>query len=509
LSSINFANIQGNILRGFNKKNVRLIFFNIESAEKAARFIRQLVKDKRIPSTADLLNAAHELKRYQKTDRNFQPRETWIHVGFSAIGIKKFGLELPPSRKAYRFKNLDQASRKSPEIFLKNGSIKIDKRDPFNAGMKRRSSLLGDVGKDAPDNWVEPFNKKYDMIDGVFRVDSDVVQDAAKTAAGLIREFPRRGLSRLALLSGKAIKNPSGKQIEHFGFRDGVSQPLFKCIDDEEIANRHIEIDINDPRKFILFGLKRRRRWANDGSFMVIRRLSQDVAQFWQFMDENSQKLGLSPESLAAKFVGRWKSGAPLAKFHDSDPNSPDEFNDNDFKYIDNTDENSGIEHRELNDPKGENTPRFAHIRKVYPRDDGSSAETEKNDKQADTHRIIRRGIPFGPKFRSGSKDNTSSQRGLIFVCYQIDLEQQFEFIQRRFANNPKFPMEDRRADSGHGIDPVIGKGKEEAFVNLLQHGKFKKIAGLGEWVTTTGGGYFFSPSITSLKNLDQMFQLQ
>ena len=40
---------------------------------------------------------------------------------------------------------------------------------PFNAGMKNRFTVLGDIEKDDPKNWVEPFNSKYSLIDGVLR----------------------------------------------------------------------------------------------------------------------------------------------------------------------------------------------------------------------------------------------------------------------------------------------------------------------------------------------------
>jgi Dyp-type peroxidase family len=492
LTKINFSNIQGNILKGFNKDNVRLIFFNIGCIDKASDWFRQLVQKKRIPSTMDLIDAEEEASQRGKYDSSLKRRETWMHVGFSANGIRKFKLELPPSHNAYAFKNLDPKKKEDPEIYLKNGSVAVDKNDPFNAGMKNRSKILGDTEKDAPENWVEPFNRTSDSIDGVIRIDSDEPEDADKATIDLINEFTERGIICIGLQKGTVIFNRHGKHIEHFGFRDGVSQPLFKGIDDEEIAKRKIEDDVHDPRKFVLFGLRGERRWANDGSFMVFRRLSQDFEAFWQFMGENSQNYNLSPTGLAARFVGRWQSGAPLAKYPKGDPDLPSRFDDNDFKYLDNNGD------RRLNDPRGEKTPRFAHIRKVYPRDDGMSDDPEENDKQADIHRIIRRGIPFGPIFA----DNPYAKRGLLFICYQIDLEQQFEFIQQKFANNSDFPKQDDQASEGHGIDPIIGKHDAKGFVNLLQNGKFRKITGLKQLITTTGGEYFFSPSISALKNL-------
>ena len=155
---------------------------------------------------------------------------------------------------------------------------------------------------------------------------------------------------------GDAILNKQGKQIEHFGFRDGVSQPLFEFIDKEEIDKRKIEKDIHDPKKLVFFGLGGNREWANDGSFMVIRRLSQDFAGFWEFMRETGPTFGLSMTGIAARFVGRWPTGAPLAKFQDGDPLLPEEFDDNDFKYLKNEEEESGTAHLELDDKDGHNT---------------------------------------------------------------------------------------------------------------------------------------------------------
>jgi Dyp-type peroxidase family len=491
---INLSNIQGNIIKGFNKDNVRFVFFNIRCTDEAREWFGILAKQNRIPSTLILINAEKDMKRKQRKDARFKPRETWIHVALTANGVKKFGLELPPSHNAYAFKNLSPNSRKDPTIYLKNGSVVIDQNDPYNAGMRRRSQILADKGKDDPQRWIEPFNLSYDLIDGVLRIDSDDPQDADKATIDLINEFTEEGIVCIGLQKGTAIFNGHGKHIEHFGFRDGVSQPLFRGIDDDEIARRKIEKDVNDPKKFVLFGLKGDREWANDGSFMVFRRLSQDFAAFWKFMGQNSRKYKLSPTNLAAKFVGRWRSGAPLAKFPSGDPNLPTKFDDNDFSYLHNE------RHRKLNDPRGEKTPRFAHIRKVYPRDDGASADPEQNDKIADTHRILRRGIPFGPLFVVDPK----AERGLLFVCHQIDLEQQFEFIQQMFVNNPFFPKQDTQVPEGHGVDPIIGKRRGREFVNFLQNGKFTKITGLKQWVTTTGGEYFFSPSLSALKNLNR-----
>lgn len=512
-------NIQGNILKGFNKDHVRYIFFNIDDVNKARDWFLQLVEEKRIPSTQDLIDSAANMKKMWDHQPDFNPRETWIHVAFSAEGIKKFGLELPPSHGAYEFG--DPSKGEDPEeIFLKHPDAVVDDNDPFNKGMAGRNTLLGDTGDDAPGKWIEPFNHKLNLIDGLLRIDSDKPNDADQTTIDLLVESTERGITSLGLQKGTAVLNSHGKGIEHFGFRDGVSQPLFEGIDDDTIKNRKIEKDTHDPKKFVLFDLTGNREWANDGSFMVFRRLSQDFPAFWKFMEDKSPGLGISPVALAAKFVGRWRSGAPLAKFPNGDPNLPDEFDDNDFVYLENKEEESGTAHPELDDPRGEHTPRFAHIRKVYPRDDGFGTP-EENDISSDQHRIARRGIPYGPIFAN----DPEAERGLLFACYQIDLENQFEFIQIKWANNAGFPKPDDQPPATttnpsptplrHGPDLIIGKHHGTGSVNLAQLDppgqagpttdhklKFTNIAGFKQWVTTKGGGYFFSPSISALKKL-------
>ena len=134
-------------------------------------------------------------------------------------------------------------------------------------------------------------------------------------------------------------------------------------------------------------------------------------------------------------------------------------------------------------DPRGLKTPRFSHIRKVYPRDDGLRNPSQ-NSEENDTHRILRRGIPYG--MQMSKIDNLD--RGLLFMCYQKNLSSQFEFIQAKFANCSGFPKPECGVEHGH--DPIIGRAKryEKGFVNLILEEKTQLISGLKQWVVTTGG---------------------
>jgi hypothetical protein len=116
---------------------------------------------------------------------------------------------------------------------------------------------------------------------------------------------------------------------------------------------------------------------------------------------------------------------------------------------------------------------------------------------------MLRRGIPFGPLFERGKPDER--ERGIIFNAYMASIEDQYEFLQRRWANDPGFPAntlakygrvpqeEQQRID---GLDPVIGDGAEAARLRLAEDvvRKIPKPA-FGGFVTTTGAVYAFAPS--------------
>ena len=150
-------------------------------------------------------------------------------------------------------------------------------------------------------------------------------------------------------------------------------------------------------------------------------------------------------------------------------------------------------------DEEGDVVPRAAHIRKVYPRDEatpgGGEADTQ-------THRLLRRGIAYGEPYDPGAQIDSRHagnatfphDRGLLFLCYQASLEDQFEFVQSRWVNSPVFPQ------PGDGQDPVIAQEAEQRSFNAPTL-KTPELT-LPQFVTTTGGEYFFSPSISALVSL-------
>ncbi len=139
-------------------------------------------------------------------------------------------------------------------------------------------------------------------------------------------------------------------------------------------------------------------------------------------------------------------------------------------------------------DPSGDRCPRFAHIRKVYPRRTSPVGVEESN-----LHRILRRGIPFGPAFdpTGGRGHGIDSERGLVFACYQSSLSDQFQFLQQSCVNNTDFP------DSDDGPDPVIGV---DGPVTLHLGGDTTPVPSLQRCVHTQGSVYALTPSMETLQ---------
>ncbi len=307
----------------------------------------------------------------------------------------------------------------------------------------------------------------------------------------------------------------------------------------------------------------------------MFRRLRQDVAGFHKFLKAKSREVRgkgaptVTADLLGAQLVGRWRSGAPLMRTKGSSQNANDadipalgdaDCANNNFEFqsktaplpstpqdpVECTDGNTDppLPHfpTAASDREGLVCPFTSHIRKAYPRDDErlslsppqAGDETfPLNENTTQTHRILRRGIPYGPPLRRGKQfstpekpaDDDKVDRGLHFLCYQTSIERQFEFITKRWVNNPDFKepaaangdrSRERPPNERGGHDPIIGQNnaagekrvrafnvavKDEAGRRIGKRITSKDGSGNGvDWVIPTGGGYFFAPSLEALK---------
>jgi Dyp-type peroxidase family len=354
----------------------------------------------------------------------------------------------------------------------------------FHEGALARAPRLRDVGPSGPERWVfgGPRQPTVDAVLTLAAVDPEALSTEAvrwreqAESRGVELVFDQRGARLPGAMAG----------CEHFGFKDGISQPAVRGFDpaDPEAPEERTptgarllpagEIILGRPRLATAGGESPPAPcadWMRDGSFQVLRRMTQDVpgwrAQLTQLAAAISAEHPISADHLAAKLIGRWQSGTPLAVAPDRDAPA--------F---------SAAEPDFTDDPCGFKTPRFAHIRKMYPRDDQFF--------ERDWHRIIRRGVPFGPIYDPAAE--VDAERGLLLNAFMASVENQFEFLMQAWANDPDFITAD------DGPDPLVGHSDMPATLRhpdgCRWHLRFERF------VHTTGTVYAFAPALSALKGL-------
>ena len=219
---------------------------------------------------------------------------------------------------------------------------------------------------------------------------------------------------------------------------------------------------------------------ASNGTFMVYRKLHQNVATFRQYLNEWSQAYPGGKEKLASKFIGRWRDGTPVELSPDKpDPSiTQDPTRSTNFTYD--------------NDLGGTRCPLGGHVRRVNPRDAFGF-----NGRLINRRRITRRGLPYGAYIPEGEPVLDSDDRGTIFMALNASISRQFEFVQQQWIN--------------YGNDARLGNEKDALMGNHGGKGRFVVqgdtspanppfiCSRLPDFVELRGGDYFFLPSITAL----------
>jgi deferrochelatase/peroxidase EfeB len=186
-------------------------------------------------------------------------------------------------------------------------------------------------------------------------------------------------------------------------------------------------------------------------------------------------------EAIAARTVGRWHNGTSLVRYPDRPGTTQDAATgatvdhapDNDFMY--------GAE-----DPAARRCPLGAHIRRANPRD-GLAPGSPEQLAIVNSHRMLRVGRSYAPR------DGTP---GLLFMCVNVDIERQFEFVQESWLHNPSFAGLERETD------PLLGHERPPRCFTVDNSAGPLRLAGLAEFVRMRGGGYFFLPSRTAYRFL-------
>lgn len=264
---------------------------------------------------------------------------------------------------------------------------------------------------------------------------------------------------------------------EHFGFRDGISQPSIAGLDPggtlqpghfvfgyPRLAGGPPIGAVGDPDDVV-----------DNGSLLVFRRLAQQVETFRSFCQGQADRIapqwpGLTPDRVQALLVGRWPSGMPAVGPSDPGTGGDDPADAFDFR---------------AGTPEAGACPLGAHIRKVNPR----RGQTD----QVEAPRILRRGIPFGPPYGVGQDE---AERGLAFVAFQTSIEGQFEFLTQHWMNSGVNPAPEN--------DLLLGRTGGPRTANLPGPAGAVAVTtpDSPSFVTPTGGAYLFAPGRKGLSKL-------
>jgi Dyp-type peroxidase family len=465
-------NVQGFGLAGFRKDHQELLFVRFGSEKGARKLLGHLQPD--VAShreVAEFNTLFSEIRR--RDNREDAVEANWMALALSARGLETLGVDLA-------------------------GLLDGEGKDAFAAGMANRAEQIGDVRDgDLPSGWEKAFRPSAEAIHALIILASDRADDLARHIEETRERIEDADCEVVFSERGHTLEGKL-KGHEHFGFKDGISQPAVVGVDLPPAPGEPPPVALGE---FVLGHPDQNGETAavsdffKDGSFLVFRRLRQDVFAFRQQTQTAVEGAdpALSPEQLAAKMVGRWPSGTPTETSPDADPG--DVGITNAFAYQD-------------VDADGNRTPRFAHIRKVNPRDEvRPGSETEPVERR----RMIRRGIPFGAPLPHDVSDDDGHKRGLHFISVVADVARQFEFIQRQWVNDPNFPSGGTPAIEGgpysppvsgepsDGPDPIVGEHDPGVRSALHQSSGVHPFVLGPEVVQVTAGEYFFAPSITAL----------
>ncbi len=350
----------------------------------------------------------------------------------------------------------------------------------FQQGMAARAEALGDTGESGPAHWEKPLGLRE-----VHVIMTAVAPDRARLEAALSRA--RDAYAHLpgvtAVWRQDCHALSTGR--EPFGYRDAIGQP---AIEGSGVAPTNTREPPLKAGEFVLGYLDETGGWpplpqpeilGRNGTYVAFRKLHQRVAAFRRYLRDQARDPD-DEELVAAKMMGRWRSGAPLARcpLHDDPALGADPRRNNDFDYGD--------------DAVGYQTPPGAHIRRANPRDAAVAGVVR-------LHRMIRRGTAYGPELPEGVLDDDGVDRGLMFAFVGAHLGRQFEFVQSEWIDGGDF------LGLGDVKDPVVGANDGDGTLSIPRRPIPRRLSGLARFVVTRGGEYGFLPGLRALRWLAEL----
>jgi Dyp-type peroxidase family len=456
VSALELDDIQGLILRGYRK-------------EMACHVVLQIVERGRFQALlADLADENLETGPFVTVAADWRdkppvgvPASHCVNLGFTFTGLETLVSD-------------DTALESFPDAFREGAD-------------ERAEGRAGETGNNHPDRWETSLRGKdahaivsvyADSLDEL----EDVLRDVLERIDGAAKELDRFHANRL-----------DGKDVEHFGYEDGLSQPTIEGLEPR------VGLDDPFPRvpagEFVLGQqaqpghpwepMPEPEHLGRNGSFAAFRVMSQDVAAFHAFLATEADRTGIEPELLAAKLCGRWRNGEPLMMRSPGDP--PDHVPRDERNMFDYEATAAYPE----GDPEGLRCPRGAHIRRAFPR-----SQRVVDDFDGFQRRIVRRGMPYGPMFDPDRP--TEEPRGLVghFIC--ASLANQYEYMMLRWLNDGLFTG--RRL--GRTKDPLAGANEPAHSRFVIPGTPDVELTGFTQFVRTRGCLYLFLPSMTALRYL-------
>ncbi len=394
------------------------VLLRVDDAQAGRAFLRRLTPY--VDSAADSRIAAN----------------VWLDVGISYMGLEALGL-----------------SQESLQSFP----------EAFRVGMAARAKQLGDEGVNDPKNWDKPYGTGQVHIGVSAFSDSE---EKRRRALAVARE-QYEGFSGVSVLAMQDFGAQPG-DLNSLGYKDGIDQPPIEGIGVDPLPGQGRPIKAGE---FILgypgeagvpLPMPQPDILGRNGTYVGYRKYQSRVGAFNRFLRENGSTEE-ERELVAAKLVGRWRSGAPLTLAPDKD--SPalgaDPQRNNNFDYA--------------NDPRGRQVPFGSHIRRMNPRDTKLTRLTDVN-----IHRLIRRGTTFGPPYNPNALSEADDEvpHGAIFLFMSAD----GDFI-----------------GAGNERDPIIGRQEEGATFTIPKQPVRRRIHGIQTFNVLKGGEYFFMPSMSAL----------
>ncbi|KAK4182345.1 Dyp-type peroxidase [Podospora australis] len=480
--------IQGDVWsKGFPKSYETYYLFQIKRPAEFAGCLNKMITNKPhlIPNLNMVKDKRDEINYERQLAKEHQDKPKRLPIANALIAFTYKGLEA-----------IQSGRQSHDDLWLDD----IKATDPaFCRGMRSDGPALND-----PTTKLNPLFSDPNVIHGLLKVagsSKETVEERLKEIqldlqrGTVITDVPGGFEGRL----DGATRGGKNRGKEHFGFQDGISQPLMNGLDDipppdpgAALATSTMETDpkflitTKDTRSQDTNGVTRP-DWMYQGSFLVFRKLVQNVKAYNDLVQNNFKKYGCqTADHMGAKLMGRWPSGAPIAlpAYHTSDAPPTDRCKVkkmNSFLY-EKVDDSSA--------PHG--CPLAAHIRKTNPRR-ADEKDSNSGDPGLLFTKIIRGGIPYGPDYTPGEPAGT--ERGLLFACYQGNIEDGFRHMQMIWCNNDSFPK------GGSGFDPIVGQAKRpEDLKTLITADGTEQVPINPPLVTFRGGEYFFVPSIPALK---------